>query len=612
MTLRRRQEIKLGNLELALGVDERHLQRLRSASHQLLRRGGGVRTQRDHSRHAPAASTPSSLPGVDAATIAPEAREAAERVHALGWYHVIDLPYGIRTAGRIDLRGEIDQYGLPDDMTGLRALDVATFDGFLAFEMERRGATVVATDLSYGSQADWPARMREYLTADHEVKLGAGFALAKELFGSTVERREMSVYDLNPDNVGTFDFVLISDLLQHLRDPARALEAVYSVVRKNGCLVLAEVYEPALEPFRRPFFELRDSVRYTWSMPSTTGLKRMLNVAGFVSVEEIARPHLQHRGNVSAPKVVLKARPVKDADGLTGPPPPRRKTLSLGGLEVQLSVRRRAKPASHGSAARLDQPSVDTARLPTSGLSEAPIRPKATAERVHAIDWYHVMDLPGIVTPGKTDHRREAALYGLPANMGGLRALDVATYDGFWAFEMERRGADVVAADLAWVSQLDWPERVRGWLTPDPDSRFGAGFSLAKELLGSRVERREISVYDLRPDTVGTFDVVFMSDLLQHLRDPQAALEAVYTVVRPGGLLILGEPYDADLDVIEGRAVREFAAYADYTWWTSSKAALALMLRVAGFKPIEEVTDLPHFGVRHKTPKVVYHALRPE
>jgi tRNA (mo5U34)-methyltransferase len=195
--------------------------------------------------------------------------------------------------------------------------------------------------------------------------------------------------------------------------------------------------------------------------------------------------------------------------------------------------------------------------------------------------------------------------------MDGLRALDIATFDGFWAFEMERRGADVVAADLAWMSQLDCPERAKQWLMPNPDLRFGKGFALAKELLGSGVERREVSVYDLSPEVVGTFDIVFISDLLQHLRDPQAALEAVYTVVREGGHLILGEPYEADFDLIERRAVREFVAYGDYSWWKSSRAAISLMLFVAGFDPVEEVSRLPEFGVRHKTPKVVFHAHRP-
>ena len=39
-----------------------------------------------------------------------------------------------------DLRDYVDHYGLPERMDGMRALDVGTWDGFWAFEMERRGA----------------------------------------------------------------------------------------------------------------------------------------------------------------------------------------------------------------------------------------------------------------------------------------------------------------------------------------------------------------------------------------------------------------------------------------------------------------------------------------
>ena len=38
-----------------------------------------------------------------------------------------------------------------------------------------------------------------------------------------------------------------------------------------------------------------------------------------------------------------------------------------------------------------------------------------------------------------------------------MRALDVGTWDGFWAFEMERRGAEVTALDLDDERDLDWP-----------------------------------------------------------------------------------------------------------------------------------------------------------
>lgn len=54
--------------------------------------------------------------------------------------------------------------------------------------------------------------------------------------------------------------------------------------------------------------------------------------------------------------------------------------------------------------------------------------------------WYHTIDLGGSVeTPGYVDWRGYADRI-LPAELRGLRALDVGTYDGFWAFEMEKRG----------------------------------------------------------------------------------------------------------------------------------------------------------------------------
>ena len=62
-----------------------------------------------------------------------------------------------------------------------------------------------------------------------------------------------------------------------------------------------------------------------------------------------------------------------------------------------------------------------------------------------------------------------------------MRVLDVGTFEGFWAFELERRGAEVVALDVDRIQQLDWPPRLR----PAEDGRRGEGFELAREALGS-------------------------------------------------------------------------------------------------------------------------------
>src|SRR2546421_11205260 len=114
-------------------------------------------------------------------------------------------------------------------------------------------------------------------------------------------------------------------------------------------------------------------------------------------------------------------------------------------------------------------------------------------EQVARQRWYHTLELgPGLVTDGWFDLRPYVQHYGLPERMDGMRALEVGTWDGFWAFEMERRGAEVVAIDLDDERDLDWPPRRRP--TEFPDEPRGEGFRLAREILGSKGERRNLSV----------------------------------------------------------------------------------------------------------------------
>jgi tRNA (mo5U34)-methyltransferase len=140
-------------------------------------------------------------------------------------------------------------------------------------------------------------------------------------------------------------------------------------------------------------------------------------------------------------------------------------------------------------------------------------------ERVTQHDWWHTIELaPGVVTPGGWDLNPTSAELPWP-DVRGKRCLDVGTADGFWAFELERRGAvEVVATDLPSAFQ----------------QKARARFELARELRGSRVVYEERDVYDLH----GEYDVVFMGFVLQMVRDPLGALQAIRGVCR-GHLLLL-------------------------------------------------------------------------
>ena len=123
------------------------------------------------------------------------------------------------------------------------------------------------------------------------------------------------------------------------------------------------------------------------------------------------------------------------------------------------------------------------------------------------------------------DHRGVERRYLLPDDLRGWRCLDVGTMDGYWAFAMERRGADeVVAVDLEDPGALDWPGRAGLRTETTMDRTKGERFGLAHRALDSKVVRQLRSVYDL-DDDMGLFDLVFCGDLLVHLKDPVTAVE---------------------------------------------------------------------------------------
>ena len=199
--------------------------------------------------------------------------------------------------------------------------------------------------------------------------------------------------------------------------------------------------------------------------------------------------------------------------------------------------------------------------------------------------WFHTINLPdGSSTRGVFDNRGVARLVQWPAGLPGGRCLDVGTCDGFWAFEMERRGAaEVTAIDVDDPDQLDWSwesrrnaDATQGWR-----ARRRRRFDIARRALGSRVNRVACSVYDLDPSVHGRFDVVFCGTLLVHLRDPVRALEHMRAVC--AGELVLVECVDAVLDVVARRVPCARFTPASEQWWRLNRAGLLRMLRVAGF-----------------------------
>jgi tRNA (mo5U34)-methyltransferase len=219
----------------------------------------------------------------------------------------------------------------------------------------------------------------------------------------------------------------------------------------------------------------------------------------------------------------------------------------------------------------------------------------ALAGEVAALEWYHTLELaPGVVSPGWHDTRQIVPQVPFPESLEGMRCLDVGTFDGFWAFEMERRGAaEVVAIDILDPEEWDWPVGSDRETIAAIGRRKGSGrgFEIAQRALGSSVRRLERSVYELEESDAGSFDLVYLGSLLVHLREPVRALERLRAVC--DGTMIVVDGIDLPLSLMLPRQpVAKLDARGRPWWWYPNQAGLVRMVEAAGFEVIDGPTRL--------------------
>lgn len=211
---------------------------------------------------------------------------------------------------------------------------------------------------------------------------------------------------------------------------------------------------------------------------------------------------------------------------------------------------------------------------------------------VESRTWYSTIQLaPGLATPGWFDHREFALRLPWPS-LQGKRCLDIGTFEGFWAYEMERRGAsEVIAVDELDADKYDWPARAGADVRADmvQRTRGGEAFTRVREVLGSSVHREHCNIYDLNPERFGKFDCVYVGSVLLHLRDPIGALEAVRSVCKPDTTVLAADAIDLETSLLfPKRQVATLEGMGRPWWWKPNVAGLARMYESAGFDLLDK------------------------
>ncbi len=195
--------------------------------------------------------------------------------------------------------------------------------------------------------------------------------------------------------------------------------------------------------------------------------------------------------------------------------------------------------------------------------------------------WWHSFDLPdGSHIEGVNPiHglKRRIDQFPIPEDLHGARILDIGAWDGWFTFEMERRGGTVVAVD--------------NWDNPH--------FRQIHAALNSRADYRIMDVYDLTPARVGRFDIVLFMGVLYHLKHPLLALERVCSITTDlaavDSFILQDELRTSekalDRPIMEFFENEEFGGQSD-NWCAPNLACLMAMCRTAGFARVNHLATL--------------------
>jgi hypothetical protein len=231
------------------------------------------------------------------------------------WYHSMTFPNGEAVEGAWDIRGRFDQYVGGFDLSGKTVLDAGTASGFLAFEAERRGATVTAMDARSIEEFDHvPFKSSLYTTNRPEWMRGtelayartkSGFWYAHRQFRSKVEVEYRSLAGLNEWTM-KFDVVMAGALIEHLSDPVRTIASLANLAREAVIIAFTPVLDTdellmtAINGWSDPQHD------YAWWQLSRGLYRHILPNCGFELVE--IKPSAALRSGVEHTRSTIIAR----------------------------------------------------------------------------------------------------------------------------------------------------------------------------------------------------------------------------------------------------------------------------------------------------------------
>jgi tRNA (mo5U34)-methyltransferase len=308
--------------------------------------------------------------------------------------------------------------------------------------------------------------------------------------------------------------------------------------------------EAELALARARFEEIANSKSWRYTAPLRAAMSRLR--PGGAPVVPQSTPASAPVTAPAAPSATVESAPTAESPGPTPEPAP---------LVERMEV---MEPSGLGAALANLGPEERAAKLAAMPRSEL-------LEIAKGLNWIHDIDLgDGFVTPGIWGPQPAISQALDAIDFEGKRVLDIGCWDGGYSFAAERLGASLVyATDL--VTERAFAEQPT--------------LEVARALLGSSVQyRSDMSVYDLAQLDVRDFDVVIFAGVYYHLKHPILALEAIRSVMRLGGTVLV----EGAIDDSPG-CYASFYHYKDWlgdgsNWWVPTVECLQQWVTCSGFR----------------------------
>ena len=234
-----------------------------------------------------------------------------ENVADCYFYHTMELPgHGVMN-GDWDLRRAVDEYLGKVGFAGQRVLEIGPASGFLAFEMEKRGADVVSVEVTAEHGWDfvpYPASKLEEVFGPRQIvmqRLRNSYWFSHAAQNSKAKVYYGDVYNL-PASLGEFDIAVMGSVLLHCRDPLRIVE---QCGKKARLLIIVDMFHPDLEgaPVCRLAPTPQNFLWHTWWHFSTQFFTQFLAVMGFAASEILTHQQF-HRGRAHTLLTIVSQR----------------------------------------------------------------------------------------------------------------------------------------------------------------------------------------------------------------------------------------------------------------------------------------------------------------